>query len=137
MLTDATEQVRIAIALEESLLHALYFGNLEIRDDLCLADHEAYCKLVDQRLRTAPYKDRKIHVDAKLTPTAAVYVIRDEGPGFDPAKMPNPIDPSALESVSSRGRLLIQAFMDEVRYNANGNEITMVKRREPHVLEVL
>lgn len=135
--SDATEQVRIGIALEEALLHALYFGNLEIRDDLCMTDHDAYCKLVDQRLRTAPYKDRRIHVDGKLTPSAAVFVVRDEGPGYDPAALPNPKDPATLESVSGRGRLLIQAFMDEVRYNSSGNEITMIKRRDAHVLEVI
>ena len=35
-----------------------------------------------------------------------------------------------MEKASGRGLLLINTFMDEVRHNARGNEITMVKRRE-------
>ena len=56
------------------------------------------------------------------------YAIRDEGPGFDPSTLPDPTDPANLERVSGRGLLLIHAFMDEVRHNPTGNEITMVKR---------
>ncbi|HUG67447.1 MAG TPA: ATP-binding protein, partial [Pirellulaceae bacterium] len=35
------------------------------------------------------------------------------------------------EKVSGRGLLLIHTFMDEVRHNEKGNEITMIKRRQP------
>ena len=64
------------------------------------------------------------------TPTEARYVIRDEGPGFDLNRVPDPTDMSNLERISGRGLLLINTFMDEVRHNKAGNEITMVKRRE-------
>jgi anti-sigma regulatory factor (Ser/Thr protein kinase) len=33
-----------------------------------------------------------------------------------------------MERVSGRGLLLIRTFMDEVRFNDRGNEITLVKR---------
>ena len=56
-------------------------------------------------------------------------MVRDEGPGFDPATLPDPTDPSNLERVGGRGLLLIRTFMDEVRHNESGNEITFVKRR--------
>ena len=36
-----------------------------------------------------------------------------------------------LHQMESPGLLLIHSFMDEVRFNKSGNEITMVKRREP------
>jgi anti-sigma regulatory factor (Ser/Thr protein kinase) len=65
-----------------------------------------------------------------VTRTEAVYIVRDEGPGFDFTLIPHERDPAAIERDDNRGLLLIRTFMDEVRYNARGNEITMIKRRD-------
>jgi len=66
------------------------------------------------------------NVHARLSRSEAVYVIRDEGPGFDP----DPTDPAHLEMPSGRGLLLIRAFMDEVIHNPTGNQVTLIKRRQ-------
>lgn len=129
-LCDETGRIRVAIALEEALLNALYHGNLEISSDLREADSKAYYSLAEERRRLAPFKQRTIEVTASISRTEAVYVIRDQGPGFDPSSLPDPTDPANLEKVSGRGLLLIRTFMDEVRHNDLGNEITMVKRSD-------
>jgi len=41
----------------------------------------------------------------------------------------DPLDPENMEKVSGRGLLLIRTFMDEVRFNDRGNEITLVWRQ--------
>jgi anti-sigma regulatory factor (Ser/Thr protein kinase) len=64
----------------------------------------------------------------------ALYVVRDEGPGFDPSILPDPTDPANLEKVSGRGLLLIRTFMDEIHHDDHGREITMVKRREANTV---
>ncbi|HUY31467.1 MAG TPA: response regulator [Pirellulales bacterium] len=130
-LCDETGRIRLAIALEEALLNALYHGNLEISSELRENDMRAYYSLSDERRRSEPYRSRTVKVEATLSRDEAVYVIRDEGPGYDPSSLPDPTDPSNLEKVSGRGLLLIRTFMDEVRHNPKGNEITMIKRREP------
>ena len=56
-------------------------------------------------------------------------VVRDEGPGFQQKELPDPTDPANLDKLSGRGLLLIQTFMDEIRFNDQGNEITLIKRR--------
>src|SRR4029453_15800228 len=43
---------------------------------------------------------------------------------------PPPGQPGSLDPEVGRGLVLIRAFMDEVTFNATGNEITLVKRRE-------
>ena len=48
---------------------------------------------------------------------------------FDPAALPDPTDPENLTRVSGRGVMLIRTFMDEVKFNEVGNEITMRKHR--------
>lgn len=126
---DDTEAVRIGIALEESLLNALYFGNLEVRSDLAATDPRAYHELVERRLRTAPYRDRRIHVAARASRDEAECVIRDDGPGFDPRHLTVVEGAADMEDLASRSRLLIQTFMDDVEYNDAGNQVTLRKRR--------
>jgi anti-sigma regulatory factor (Ser/Thr protein kinase) len=130
---DETDRIRIGIALTEALTNARVHGNLEISSELRQQDDDSYERLARERCRQAPYRDRRIHVRARLTSCEAVYSIRDEGPGFDPSVLPDPTDPANLERRSGRGLLLIRTFMDEVTHNATGNQITLVKRRKAGV----
>jgi CheY-like chemotaxis protein/anti-sigma regulatory factor (Ser/Thr protein kinase) len=129
-LCDLTGATRAGIALEEALLNAVYHGNLEVSSDLRANGDEAFHKLARERRGLEPYSARRVRVTARLTTTAATFVIADQGPGFDVAKLPDPTDPEFLERPSGRGVLLMRTFMDEVRYNATGNRVTLVKRRD-------
>lgn len=123
------ERLRVTVALSEALLNAMYHGNLEVGSELRETDEKAYRRLLEERRGSPPYANRRIHILAYESSTEARYVIRDEGNGFDPSRLPNPTDPANLEKISGRGLLLIRTFMDEVRHNDKGNEITMIKRR--------
>ena len=79
----------------------------------------------------APYAERRVHVTVRLTPAAATFIVRDEGPGFDVSSLPDPRDPENLTKPSGRGVMLIRTFMDEVTFNERGNEITMVMVHRP------
>jgi CheY-like chemotaxis protein len=129
-LCDQNGLIRVAVALREALSNAIVHGNLEVPSALREQDDSAYVNLVKTRLQEEPYDDRHVHITARESRFEARYVIRDEGPGFNADNLPDPTDPSNLEKVSGRGMLLIRTFMDEVRHNAKGNEITMVKTRE-------
>jgi len=135
-LCDSTGRLRVGLAIEHALLNALYRGNLEISSDQLRTTRELLMQeppaagLVDQRLSQAPYCDRKIYLDVRMSPVEAVFTVRDEGPGFDVSKLPGKGDPEVLETEGGRGLLLMQTFMDEVQFNAQGNEVTMRKRRE-------
>jgi CheY-like chemotaxis protein/anti-sigma regulatory factor (Ser/Thr protein kinase) len=126
--SDDTGLVRVTIALREAVLNAMHHGNLEVGSELRDTDEAGYHRLVAERGKQKPYSDRRVVVTARESPGEAVYVIRDEGPGFDPSKLPDPTDPANMEKASGRGLLLIRTFMEEVRHNDKGNEITMVWR---------
>jgi len=123
------ERVRVGVALEEALTNALYHGNLEVRSELREDGTDAYYSLARERTSLPPYADRRIRVETDLSRDEAVFVIRDEGPGFDPSTLPDPTDPVNLEKLSGRGVLLMRTFMDEVIFNEAGNQVTMIKRR--------
>jgi serine/threonine-protein kinase RsbW len=67
-------------------------------------------------------------------PPALSIRVRDEGEGFDPETVANPLDPENLLKSSGRGIFLIRNFMDDVRLQRapeGGMEIRMVKRVQP------
>jgi anti-sigma regulatory factor (Ser/Thr protein kinase) len=102
------DRLRLAGCLAEALRNAIVHG--------CLA----------ARGQTAS----RVDVIAQLTPAEARFTIRDQGPGFDPAAFADPrSDPSNLTADCGHGLALIRLFMDEVSFNAVGNEITLVKRK--------
>jgi len=128
-LLDHTDLIRITVALREALMNAIIHGNLEVGSELREHDLDAYYRLIENRRQQSPYAERRVHVHVTESTRQARYVIRDEGPGFDPAKIPDPTNPENMENASGRGLLLIRTFMDEFAHNEQGNEITMIKRR--------
>lgn len=134
-LFEHSEKCRTMVAVREALLNALYRGNLEIvpsevedsREDILAGK----AGVIEQRKAQAPYSDRKIHVDLQIDKSHARFSIRDEGPGFDHASTLSPTAAMANEiddMAQGRGLKLMRSFMDEVSYNDQGNQVTLVKR---------
>jgi len=126
-LCDEAERMQVGVALTEAMNNALEHGNLEVGSSAREDDLDSYYELIRERCTVDPYCQRRIHVEARLDRDSARFVIRDEGPGFDPSSLPDPREPANLDRPSGRGVLLIRLFMDEVLFNERGNEITMVK----------
>jgi serine/threonine-protein kinase RsbW len=64
-------------------------------------------------------------------PEELVIRVEDEGEGFDPGELPDPLAPENILRPSGRGIFLIRSFMDDVqlqRGQHRGMEIRMVKK---------
>ena len=112
ILSDAKE-----IGFQEEQLHQL---GLAVRETM-----------VNAVVHGNRYSSRKkVHVTVIKAHDRLTIVIADEGDGFDPSCVPNPLAEENLLSQSGRGLLLIQAFVDEFqvrRGQPRGTEIRMVK----------
>lgn len=79
------------------------------------------------------HKDPNKHVRANFSVTSENLSISvaDEGSGFDPSAVPDPLSPEGLLRPSGRGIFLMRAIMDEVHFRelSPGTEITLVKHR--------
>ena len=78
---------------------------------------------------------KHVFVDFETDERAAVpeltVRVRDQGQGFDPELVANPLDPENILKSTGRGIFLIKSFMDEVdlrRLPEGGMEIRMIKR---------
>ncbi len=92
----------VKLALEEAVINSIKHGN-ELDDT------------------------KKVTVKFYIDDDRAAISVGDEGQGFDPQAVPDPTEGDALLASSGRGLALIRAYMDEVRFNEKGNEITMIK----------
>ncbi len=127
---DQSERIQVGIAIEEAMVNAYYHGNLGVNPELRENDYKAFYALAKQRIGESPYKERRIHIRVQMTREKAIFTIRDEGEGFDPASLPDPTDAANLEKPGGRGVMLMQSFADEVTYNEKGNQVTLTKYRE-------
>ena len=103
----------VSVAIRESVINAIKHGN---RSDTA--------KHVFVEFETATHAD---------VPELAIRV-RDQGEGFDPEQVANPLDTENLLKSSGRGIFLIRNFMEDVqlrRAPEGGMEIRMVKRAQP------
>jgi len=96
-------------------------------DRIALAVREAMVNAVLHAHCFDPAK--RVALCFESTPESLTITVRDQGPGFDVSKVPDPIAPENLLKSSGRGIFLIRAFMDEIRFQnmSPGTEVVMIK----------
>ena len=124
---EQRERARLGIGLEAVLNNAMVRGNLEMsREEFPVATPE----IMNERAALATYADRRVHFRASITPKEATFVVRDDGPGFDAAALVKTAPSDAVTTETGRGLVLMSSFMDEVTFNDQGNEATLIYRNK-------
>ena len=103
----------IGVAVRESVINAIKHGN---REDAR--------KLVTVEFIFAP----------ESAPLELVVRVLDQGEGFDPEEIADPLAPENLLKASGRGIFFMRRFMDDVtlkRRSEGGMEVRMVKKLSP------
>jgi len=97
------------------------------QNDLEVSLFESLANAVLHGNRQDPAK--QVHVDYHFHPGKEIsFVIKDEGPGFDPTQVADPTAGENIEAEHGRGILLMKTFMDEVRYENGGKEVHLRKK---------
>jgi serine/threonine-protein kinase RsbW len=68
---------------------------------------------------------KQVMVGYRIAGDKVVFVVKDQGPGFDHDHLPDPTDPVNIEKPHGRGVFLMRALADEVSFNDNGATVTM------------
>jgi anti-sigma regulatory factor (Ser/Thr protein kinase) len=97
------EEQYVELAFREALSNAMLHGN-------CLDAHKL------------------VHVHCCCEPKKGVcIVVRDQGKGFDPTQIPDPLAFENLPAEHGRGVHLMKLAMDEVSFEHGGTEVRMWK----------
>jgi len=103
---DDEDQHKVEMAVHESMINAVCHGN----------KYDAA---------------KRVWFRVQFFPDRLEIRIRDQGEGFDPGSLPDPLESENLLRISGRGIFLIRAFMDEFRVQklpGIGTEVTLIKR---------
>ena len=105
---DEDERFHIGMAVREAAINAVLHGN----------EYDP---------------TRQIDVSLENTGKDLVFVIADQGQGFNPDKVPDPLASENLLRGTGRGIFLIRSLMDEVHFRQlhPGTEMTLVKHLAP------
>ena len=71
----------------------------------------------------------KVLINCEISDELMRIEIEDQGPGFQPADVPDPTTDENLESPGGRGVLLMEAYMSKVEYNEKGNRVILERTR--------
>jgi len=77
-------------------------------------------------------EDKRVEIEFVLHEAAMEIVVRDEGDGFDPAAVPDPLAQENLLKPHGRGIFFMRSFMEKVDYSflaAGGTQVRMFKAR--------
>jgi serine/threonine-protein kinase RsbW len=73
---------------------------------------------------------KQVHVDMLVEADEVVIRVEDEGIGFDPDHLENPLAPENLLRPNGRGIFYMKSFMDEIQYGSGPGGGTMVTLRK-------
>ncbi|HUP38613.1 MAG TPA: ATP-binding protein [Vicinamibacterales bacterium] len=102
-----------AMAVRESVVNAITHGNASDPAKLVFIDYS---------------------VSYEPDPPDFIVAVRDQGHGFDPQTIKDPLTPENMLNTSGRGIFLIRQFMDDVsmrRAPQGGMEVRMTKHIRP------
>jgi serine/threonine-protein kinase RsbW len=102
---EEREVFSIKLALEEALINAIKHGNQMDRS-------------------------KQVRINFRIQSDRFDVAIVDEGRGFDPEDVPDPMAVENLERPCGRGLLLMRHYMTEVTFHAPGNRLTMSMIRQ-------
>jgi serine/threonine-protein kinase RsbW len=69
---------------------------------------------------------KRVRVEVTIKGTRIEARITDQGVGFDPGSVPDPTSPDNLLKSGGRGLFLMRQLCDEVSFNDQGNQVTLV-----------
>ena len=93
-----------------------------------LAVREALANAIKHGNEQNPSK--QVHVDLAVEEGHLVIRVEDEGLGFDPRQVADPLDPKNILHTNGRGIFYMKTFMDEIQYGSGSSGGTMVTLRK-------
>lgn len=96
----------MSVAVRESVVNAIKHGNRE-------------------------NAKKRVKVSFVIEPGVLEVAVQDEGPGFNPERIPDPVADENLLKTDGRGIFFMRSFMDKVEYSfppKGGTLVRLVKR---------
>ncbi|MFO7868765.1 MAG: response regulator [Bacteroidales bacterium] len=123
------ETMGIRLGLNEIIINAIEHGNLNIsyREKSEAIQQNVFEKLISERALLKENILKKVIIAYEFRENYCEWIIQDEGSGFNPSIIPNPITDVGTEQLHGRGIFITRFHFDELEYYGNGNRVRMRK----------
>ena len=121
------ENIELVQAVLSDALSA-YDLDEESRHWIDLAVREAVANAIKHGNRLEP--DKRVEIDLTLEGGQLVVRVQDQGEGFDPDELGDPLAPENRLRPNGRGIFYMKSFMDDIEYRfkpGEGTEVTLRK----------
>jgi serine/threonine-protein kinase RsbW len=101
---DREDIENLGIATTEIVNNAIHHGN---RDDF----------------------QKKVHIEFKIDRRRVEISIRDDGNGFNPENVADPLEPENMFKENGRGIFIVKSLMDDIQYHFSpqGTQVVLIK----------
>jgi serine/threonine-protein kinase RsbW len=121
------ENIELVQVVLRDCLERLGMGE-DARHWIDVAVREALANAIKHGNAQNPSK--QVRVDLAVEAGSLVIRVEDEGVGFDPTQLGDPLAPENLLRPNGRGIFYMKSFMDEIQYGAGPGGGTMVTLRK-------
>jgi len=123
----------VKFGIQEMIINAIEHGNLEItyeQKSEMLRNGLDLNEIIKKYSTLPKFKNRKVYIKYLLTKKRALYIIKDQGSGFNWKETPDCSKSENYLLEHGRGIMMTKNYFDEVRYNEKGNEVTLVLNKK-------
>jgi anti-sigma regulatory factor (Ser/Thr protein kinase) len=135
-LINPDNKMHLQLALGELIVNAVEHGNCGIsyaEKTQGMENGLSVVELVAERCKDPLIRNKRVEFLWDIHPDESIFVIRDEGEGFDVKAHLKKIAAQDIMSLHGRGIKMAAAFSSELKYNEKGNQVTLILKHDASV----
>jgi anti-sigma regulatory factor (Ser/Thr protein kinase) len=132
-LINPDSKMQLQLALAELIVNAIEHGNCGISYDektKALDDGVSPVELIAERCRNPAIAAKKVTFNWEIKQDRSIFIIHDEGAGFDVKAHIEKVSKQDMYSLHGRGIQMAASLSHELKYNAKGNQAVLIVKHD-------
>jgi serine/threonine-protein kinase RsbW len=119
--TDFDELDQLDLLVREICIAAGFDEELSAGFQLCASESVTNAMLHGNKMD----ETKQVFITAEVNSGRVVFSVEDQGAGFNPSDVPNPLAEENLLKTSGRGLFLMRTYCQDVNFEKNGSRIVL------------
>jgi anti-sigma regulatory factor (Ser/Thr protein kinase) len=133
-LINPVNKMHLQLALGELIVNAVEHGNCGVTYEEKTRGLEkglSVVELVAAKCRDPAIRAKKVEFQWEIRKDRTIFIIKDEGKGFDVAAYLKKVAKQDMLSLHGRGIKLATMLFHELKYNKRGNQVALIVKHDP------
>ncbi|MDR0503191.1 MAG: ATP-binding protein [Treponema sp.] len=128
-LINPDSKMHLQLALSELIVNAIEHGNCGIsyeEKERVMEDGLSFMELVAEKCKDPAVRAKKVFFSWEIKPDRSVFIISDQGGGFDVKTFLEKLKNQSKYSLHGRGIKLAAMLTHKLRYSTKGNKVALI-----------